>query len=206
MDRTGTLGRPMRLAATIVLVLAVAACTGGGDDASEAGDTDTTVTGGAPEPLAVDDVPVPAEGQARLALGGSLDLTLPVERCVLDLAAQPDGQIPSEQVTVVARGATPDGQPLMVDIRRFRSEGASPTITDTIRVVEGPEDAPVRVLEAQRFEVEGLVTDPRDPEADDPLLRVADRRIDARGVFAPPGSFADDGGLVEGAVSVTCAP
>lgn len=193
----------MRVAATIVFVLAVAGCAGD-DDASPATDATTTAAPGVPEPLAVDDVTASASHQLRVALGSFLDATLPLEQCVLDLGAQPDGQIPSQQVTVVARGEAEDGQALTVDIRRFRSEGASPTITDTIRVVLGPEDAPQRVLEAQRFEVDGLVTDPRDPDADDPLLRVTDGRVDGTGVFAPPGAFADDGGLVEGAVSVAC--
>lgn len=193
----------MRVAATIVLLLAVAACAGD-DDAPPAADATTTVAPGVPEPLAVDGVTPATPGQVRVALGSFLDATLPVEECVLDLGAQPDGQVPSQQVTVVARGESDDGRALTVDIRRFRSEGASPTITDTIRVVLGPEDAPERVLEAQRFEVDGLVTDPRDPDADDPLLRVTDGRVDGAGVFAPPGSFADDGGLVQGAVSVAC--
>ena len=49
-----------------------------------------------------------------------------------------------------------------LSVRRYRSQGASPTITDTIRVTQGPVDTPTAVHEAQRFEVDGLVTDPRD--------------------------------------------
>ena len=80
-----------------------------------------------------------------------------------------------------------------------------PTITDTVRVVQGPADAPTSVLEAQRFEVDGLVTDPREPEASAPLLRITEAGIEATALFAVPGSFAEDGGLVEGAVSIACA-
>ena len=194
----------MRIVLAVALALVPLGCTGGSGDDEPDGGSATSAPAIEPEPAAVPDGDAPADGRARLVLGSSLDLTLVVERCHRDLAAQPDGEVPSEQVTVVARGTGPGGEPVMVDVRRFRSQGASPTITDTVRVVEGPEDAPRRVLEAQRFEVDGLVTDPRDPDADDPLLRVTDREVHARGVFAPPGAFADDGGLVEGVLAISC--
>ena len=196
----------MRMVLAVALALLTAGCTGGSGDTDTDSDADDSpaTTAAEPEPAAVADLDPPADGRARLVIGSSLDLTLVVERCHRDLAAEPDGEVPSEQVTVVARGTGPDGEPVMVDVRRFRSQGASPTITDTVRVVEGPEDAPRRVLEAQRFEVDGLVTDPRDPAADDPLLRVTDREVHASGVFAPPGAFADDGGLVAGELAISC--
>jgi hypothetical protein len=177
---------------------------GGGSGADGPDGPSTTVQGAAPEQLAVTDLGRPADGQARLALGGRFDVTLDVTTCTRDLDAAPDGEVPSEQVVVEATGEV-DGVPLSLSVRRYRSQGASPTTTDTVRVTHGPPDAPTAVLEAQRFEVDGLVTDPRDPDADDPLLRVTDAGIAAEGMFAPPGAFADDGGLVEGAVSVGCA-
>ena len=194
----------MRMVLAVTLAVLSIGCTGGPDDADTDDASATTAPPAGPEPAAVPELDTPSEGRARLVIGASLDVTLVVERCHRDLAAEPDGEVPSEQVTVVARGTGPGGEPVMVDVRRFRSQGASPTITDTVRFVEGPEDAPRRVLEAQRFEVDGLVTDPRDPDADDPLLRVTDREVRASGVFAPPGAFADDGGLVAGVLAITC--
>ena len=194
----------MRIVLAVALALLPTGCTGGSGDAGSDDAPTTTADAAQPEPAAVPTLDAPADGRARLVIGSSLDVTLAVERCHRDLAAEPDGEVPSEQVTVVARGTGPGGEPVMVDVRRFRSQGASPTITDTVRVVEGPEDAPRRVLEAQRFEVDGLVTDPRDPAADDPLLRVTDREVHASGVFAPPGAFADDGGLVGGVLAISC--
>lgn len=185
---------------TAALAVGLAAC---GDDAA----TTATTTTSAPsrvDALPTTDISEPGPGEAHVVLGTSLDITLVVETCTRDLGAQPDGQVPSEQVAIQASGARADGVPVLLDLKRFRSQGASPTITDTVTVLEGTEATPVRVLQAQRFEVDGQVTDPRDPEADDPLLRVTEQRIVARGLFAPPGSFAADGPLVEGSVSIAC--
>jgi hypothetical protein len=192
-------------AVTCVPGLALGACTGdGGDD--RAGASSTTVPTPAdttPEPLAVGEIPAPGAGQARLVLGAILDVTLDLTACTRDLDARPDGEVPSEQVVIDATGDA-DGTPVALSVRRYRSQGASPTITDTIRVTQGPVDTPTAVHEAQRFEVDGLVTDPRDADADDPLLRITREGIEATALFAPPGAFADDGGLVEGALAITC--
>ena len=77
-----------------------------------------------------------------MVLGTSLDVALDVETCTRDLGAQPDGEIPSEQVTVRATGERDDGVPVVLDLRRFRSQGAAATITDTVTVLEGTEAAP----------------------------------------------------------------
>ena len=187
----------------LLIVLLLAACSDGEDPSAATEDASAPpVT--TPEALAVDDVEPPAEGWARVVVGTELDATLEITTCVRDLAAEPDGQVPSEQLVVEAHGLA-DGAPLTLDARRYRSHGASPTITDTVRIVHGPSDAPTSVLEAQRFELDGVVTDPRDPEADDPLFRIGAGRVEVRGIFAAPGAFASDGGLVEGLVSISCA-
>ena len=199
--------RYRRVRAPVVVALSAAlvlgACGGGGGG----GDATTTAPPApdtSPEAAAVTALPPPPAGQARVVLGSALDATLDVETCTLALDARPDGEVPSEQVVVEASGEA-DSEPVSLSVRRYRSPGASPTITDTIRVTRGPADAPTSVLEAQRFEVDGVVTDPRQPDADDPLLRIADDAITARARFAAPGSFAEDGGLVEGVVAVSCA-
>lgn len=199
----------MRMVWAIAAVLVLAGCSGGdGDGSSSAGPTSSTspaVSFEAPEAAAVPDLPPAAAGRARVVLGSSLDVELTVERCRIDLGARPQGQVPAERVSVRASGEAGDGTPVVLEVLRLASAGASPTITDTVRVTEGPADAPTRALEAQRFEVGGLVTDPRDPAADDPLLVAAGNSIEATGVFAPPGAFAADGGLVAGVLSVACA-
>lgn len=203
-------------AVRIALIAAVvlAGC-GNGDGTPEAAtsSSDTSIPGDPspavstdrrPEPLSVVDLGELGPGEARIVLGASLDVTLVVETCAIDLGARPDGEVPAAQVRVRATGARPDGVPVTVDATRFRSQGAAPTITDTITVLVGTEATPERVVQAQRFEIDGQVTDPRDADADDPLLRIAGQRVEARGLFAPPGSFADDGGLVEAALAVAC--
>lgn len=178
---------------------------GGGGDGGGAAVTSSTTSGEtAPEPLAVGDLEAPEAGAVRLALGADLDITMDVAVCTLDLDAQPDGQVPATLVSIEAAGATDAGVPVAVDVKRFRSAGAATTITDTITVLEGTEEVPVRVLVAQRFEVGGLVTDGRDPDARDPLLRITQGTVVARGVFAPPGAFAGEPGAVEGALTATC--
>ena len=198
----------MRTVWVIAGVLALAACgggDGGGPDASTSSSTSPELSLEAPEPVSVRELDEPAPGRARAVLGSGLDVELVVERCRVDLEALPDGQVPAERISVRATGEAGDGVPVTLEALRLASAGASPTITDTVRVTEGPVDAPTRVLEAQRFEVAGLVTDPRDPDASGPLLTTEGRAVEASGVFAPPGAFAADGGLVAGLVSISCA-
>lgn len=195
------------VAALLVGVIA-AGCSSSGDDdgvgaSSGATSTEPVVVVG-PEPLTAT-VDPPTDGMARVVMGAALDVTLEVETCERDPGATPDGEVPAERITVVARGASADGTPVVLDMRRFVSQGAAPTITDTVTVLEGTEDSPERVLQAQRFEVGGTVTDLRDPDADDSLVRVTDAAVTATGVYAPPGGVAGDAGLVEGAVAVTCS-
>lgn len=189
--------------AVIGMSAGMAACSS--EDGGSTASTTTTAAAVAAEPLATTDLGSPVAGTARVVLGSSLDVTLEIAECRLDLDAQPAGQVPAELVGIEATGATADGTPVLLDVKRFRSAGAATTITDTVTVLEGTEESPVRVVVAQRFEVGGQVTDGRDPDADDPLLRVTQAAITATGVFAPPGAFAGDAGAVEGAVAIACA-
>lgn len=197
----------MRTAWALIPAVLLAACSGGSGDAAS---DQPSATGppveatAAPPSVPTEPLPRPDPGRARVVLGATIDTTLAVEECDRDPGAVPDGQVPAEQLVVVARGTRPDGVPVELDVRRFQSAGAASTITDTITVVEGPADAPERVSVAQRFEVGGQVTDPRDPEADDPLLLVREESITAAGIFAPPGAFADDGDLIAGRITISC--
>lgn len=183
-------------------VIALAACSGGETSAPSVPTTTTTTV--APHPAA--DVPLapPERGAGRLVLGSSLDVTLEIETCVRDDAATPEGTAPAELVVVEAAGTRSDGVAVLVEVRRFRTAGELPTITDTVTVVEGDEAAPQRVLQAQRFEVGGQVTDARDPGADDPILRLRADSVSGEAVFGPPGAFAGDEGLVTGRFALGC--
>ena len=191
------------IAASLVLAVCVG-CSSDDDAAAPSTSAASDLSFEAPEAAAVTQLDQPDPGGARVVLGSLLDVELTVTACELDPSAMPDGEIPAERLVLRAEGEGPAGTPIVLDALRLASQAASPTITDTVRVTEGPADAPSRVLEAQRFEVGGLVTDPRDPAADAPLLTVDGGRIAAHGVFAPPGAFAADGGLVEGLVAATC--
>ncbi len=196
----------MRPALVIVMsMLLVAGC--GSDEDAGSGASSTTTTAAAPAPTLG---PVPDIGTgpdaALLFLAdvpGMIDLE--ITSCVIDLAAEPDGQVPAELLGVSAIGETEDGTTVNLDVRRFRSVGASPTITDTVTIAFGDPETPERVLVAQRFEVDGLVSDIRDPDADAPLLVVGPGGFEGRGLFAAPGADVEDGGAVEGVVRGTCA-
>lgn len=219
--RARGLGRPAWrrtvLGGALALALALAGCSGSGDTGSEDVGSDGTGDGSAEgpdgvttdEPAGVEALPSaepepPTDMEARVVLGAELDVALTVQACERNLGARPDGQVPAEQVAITATGARDDGTPVLLDVRRFVSAGAAPTITDTVTVLVGTEEAPERVLVAQRFEVGGLVTDLRDPDADDPLLRVGEQAVEARAVFAPPGAAAGDDGLADGIVLISC--
>lgn len=178
----------------------------GGDDASTGTDSTTTSVVAPPATLGpvIDIGTGPDAALLFLAdVDGMIDLE--ITECTIDLDAQPEGQVPAELLGVSATGETDDGTTVSLDVRRFRSVGASPTITDTVTIAFGDPDAPERALVAQRFEVDGLVSDIRDPDADDPLLVVGSGGFEGRGLFAAPGADAEDGGAVEGVVRGTCA-
>ena len=62
-----------------------------------------------------------------------------------------------------------------------------------------------RILQVQRFEVAGEVTDLRDPDARGTLLRVRPDGLSATGIAGPPGTSAPEGpGLVGLALDATC--
>lgn len=196
---------PMRWLLSLAVVLGgVAGCSGDdGPDSPDSGPSTSTSPDTAVQPIGAAPA-VPEPGTLSLVIGTDLRAELTIDACTVDAGAEPTGEVPAELVAVRASGTTAGGAPVNLDLRRFRSQGASATITDTVTVVVGDPEEPDVALVAQRFEVDGVVTDPRDPDADDPLVRVREGQIEAGGVFAPPGAFADDGGLVEGGLVARC--
>lgn len=197
------------IAAFLLLVPCLLTACGADDEGASPTDPPlTTVDEGAAdrvEQLADDEVADAAPGTVRAVLGQTLDATLEIRSCTIDPAAASEDGTPAELVVVDAAGTGEDGRAVELAIRRFRTVGVEATITDTITVVVGDPDSPEVAVVAQRFEVGGRVTDPRDPGQDDPLLTVTGDRIEAQGRFGPPGAFADDGGLLEGVVVARCA-
>lgn len=184
--------------ALTIALLGLSACGGDGDE-----EPASTTAARPADRVPAEPLGTPAEGTGRIVVG-SLDVELSIETCERDDAAVPAGTAPAELVGIRATGSRDDGTSVLVDVRRFRTAGEVPTITDTVTVVEGPEEAPENVLQAQRYEVAGAVSDARDPQADDPLLRLGADAVTGSGVFAPPGAFADDEGLVTGRFAFAC--
>ena len=93
---------------------------------------------------------------------------------------------------------------MFVEVRRFRTEATAVTTTDTVAVRWDPGgDADARVLEAQRVEVAGAVTDPRDPDAAAPALQVRGDTISGQVVFGPGGG-GPTGLRQRGALALRC--
>src|SRR3546814_11578187 len=69
--------------------------------------------------------------------------------------------------------------------------GAPETYTDTVTYTD-----PGRILQAQRIEVAGQVTDLRDPEVTTSLLRLRPDGLSLQALASGPGEDADDGGLI----------
>lgn len=185
----------------------LAAC--GGDDSGDGSTSadQTTTTAGAPPATLGPVIDIGTGPDAALVFLADVDgmIDLEITSCTIDLDAEPEGQVPAELLGVSANGEMDDGTIVSLDVRRFRSMGASPTITDTVTIAFGDPESPDRALVAQRFEVDGLVSDLRDPDATSPLLVVGPGGFEGRGLFAAPGADVEDGGAVEGVVRGTCA-
>lgn len=191
----------------MVVTSLLAACGDDGTDDTATGADQTTTSVAAPPATLGPVIDIGTGPDAALVFLADVDgmIDLEITACSIDLDAEPEGQVPAELLGVSATGAMDDGTAVDLDVRRFRSVGASPTITDTVTIAFGDPEAPERVLVAQRFEVDGIVSDIRDPDADAPLLVVGPGGFEGRGLFAAPGADVEDGGAVEGVVRGSCA-
>ena len=190
-------GRARRLvagAAVLALLLLSSACSDdGGDDGSELGVTSSTVPPTAP--------PEPSASPAGtgVVVIGELSSSFAVTEC--ELAAPADGTAEGQLLRLTGNGTRANGVPFSVEVERSVVESDDATaFTDLITYVDS-----ARILQAQRSETGGEITDLRDPDARTPLLRVRDDGLSATGIAGPPGTSAPKGpGLVGLALDATC--
>lgn len=191
------LAGPRRRARTLALVAVLAAACSGGDasdPAAEPGEPSVPTTAAVIAPA----VPAPSPpGTGVVVVGGSTS-SFAVTSCRLE----PD---PSEPVAaramavLVGEGTTGSGVPFTVEVRRFATGTDVVTFTDTVTYTDGG-----RILQAQRIEVNGQVTDLREPRAATPLVRTRGDGLSAAGLAGPPGGGADDEGIIGIALDATC--
>jgi len=178
--------------AVVLLALAAVACSGDdGDDGADLGTTSSLAPPVAPS--------VPAESPAGtgVVLIGELSSSFEVTTC--DLEAPPAGGT-GELLHLEGSGTRANGVPFTVEVVRSSSEEAAEAFTDLVTYVDT-----ARILQVQRSEVGGEVSDLRDPGARGTLLRVRPDGLSATGIAGPPGTSAPKGpGLVGLALDATC--
>jgi hypothetical protein len=178
----------------VVLVGALAGCSGGDDDEPAIGSTL------APTPETIPALPAPAgeTGTGLVVIGGTTS-TFAISACRVEPdPTEPEGARVLASLT--GAGTTESGVPFTVEAQRFSTgTGAATTFTDTVTYSDSG-----RILQAQRIEVAGQVDDLRDPEATTPLLRTRSDGLSAAGLAGAPGDGADDEGIVGLAVQATC--
>ncbi len=183
-----------RTAALLAVLAILAGCGGGsdgGDDGVSLGDTAPRTAVTAP------DLPTPSPaGTGVVVVGGSAS-SFSVTTCRLE--SHPSD--PTTLVVVTGAGTTGNGVPFQIEVRRFTADSAAAeTFTDTISYSDT-----ARILQLQRAEVDGEVTDLRDPAARGTLLRVRADGVAAAGIAGPPGTGGGDTeGLVGLAVDASC--
>ena len=111
--------------------------------------------------------------------------------------AEPEGA--RSLVELDGAGTTSSGVPFAVEVQRFATGTAVITYTDTVTYSDAG-----RILQAQRIEVGGQVTDLRDPKASSALLRVRAGGLSAAGLAGGPGDGPDDEGIIGIALDATC--
>ena len=184
-----------RLPLVIVLVAVVlSACSGddgGGDDGAGLGTTSSIAPPVAPS------VPEPSPAGTGVLLIGELTASFQVTACDLEVA--PAGST-GELLRLEGSGSRANGIPFSVEVVRSASAEAEEAFTDLITYVDT-----ARILQVQRSEIGGEVTDLRDPDARGTLLRVRPDGLSATGIGGPPGTSAPEGpGLVGVALDATC--
>jgi hypothetical protein len=183
--------RPLLLA----VLMAVAACSGddGGDDGADLG---TTSSIGAPSAPGVPSASPEGTGVVVIGERGS-GSSFAVTSCALEpeAAAAPTAEL----LRVTGEGTTGSGIPFEVEIVRTSTSVAADTFTDLITYADT-----ARILQLQRSESAGEVTDLRDPAARGTLLRTRQGGLSAVGIAGPPGTGVEGPGLVGVALDVSC--
>ena len=184
--------------AALGLAAVLVGCGDGGSDDEGAppgtGDRPGTTEAppGAPEPP-----PAPEPGTGVVVVGGtssSFDLT---ECRLAPHPSEPAGA--QTLVSLSGSGTTARGVEFTVEVQRFATGTDVRTFTDTATYTDT-----ARILQAQRVEVAGGVTDLRDPDASSALLRVRPDGVSLSGLASGPGDDAEEGGLVGLALNATC--
>lgn len=182
----------------VAAVLFAAACSDG-DSGSPSTPTDT---GGGPQVSVgrpdVPSVPSPSPaGSGVVVVGGSAS-SFEVRSCELE----PDPAAPAGAralLAVTGAGTTGAGVPFSIELRRFATGTDLVTFTDTLTYTDS-----ARILQAQRIEVGGQVTDLRDPSATSALVRPRAGGVSAAGLASAPGDAVGDEGLIGIALDATC--
>lgn len=188
------------LAACGVAVL-VAGCSSG--VGVEGADGSSETGGGSASTLArpaVPTLPAPSRaGSGTVVVGGTTG-SFTVTACRLE----PDPADPLSArvvVSVTGVGTTSSGVAFTIEVQRFATGDEVVTFTDTVTYSDT-----ARILQAQRIEVRGEVTDLRDPKAATSLVRTRRSGVTASGLASAPGDDADDGGLMGLALDASCEP
>jgi hypothetical protein len=184
----------IRLPLLLAVVVLGAACASGGDgddDGASLGDTvaPTEVTAPAAPPAS-------DAGTGTVVVGGSSS-----EFSVTECELAPADPTSPDLLLLTGAGTTQNGVPFQIEVKRFAADSAvAETFTDTISYSDT-----ARILQVQRFEVNGEVSDLRDPEARSTLIRVRPDGVSAAGLAGPPGTGAEfTEGIVGFALDATC--
>jgi hypothetical protein len=182
-----------RLPALAAALALLAACSGGdgGDDGASLGDT------APPTEVTAPAVPAASRPGSGSIVIGDITSEFSVTECRLEPAESDDSTL----LLVTGAGTRANGVPFQIELARVANDSeVAETFTDTISYADT-----ARILQLQRAEVAGEVTDIRDPSARGTLLRVRADGVSATGLAGPPGSGADDTeGIVGVAVDATC--
>ena len=183
---------PLLVLGLSVAVLAACSDDGGGDGAASG----TTAAVGTPT---VPDIPDPSPPGSGVVVVGATASRIAVTRCVLE----PDASAPEGAralLVAAGEGTTASGVRFTIEVQRFATGvGDAVTFTDTVAYTDS-----ARILQAQRIEVGGQVTDLRDPDATSALLRPRADGVGGAGLAGAPGDDADDEGRIGIALDLTC--
>lgn len=188
-----------RAAAGLVVMAALLAGACSGDDGGEADEDDGPLTTLAPTPATVPEVPAAsAAGTGMLVIGRSTHAVTVTDCTLTPDPAAPEGA--RALLVISGTGTTEAGVGFTVEVQRFATSlNEVVTYTDTIAYTDA-----ARILQAQRVEVAGQITDLRDPDASSALLRPRADGVSGAGLAGPPGGDAEEGGLVGVALDLTC--
>lgn len=190
-------GRVTRGVGALVAGVLAAACSSGSDDGAPPA-TGGDRTGSTIERSVVPDVPGESPAGTGVIVVGGATSSFAVTACRLepDPAAPPGARA---LVAMTGAGTTGSGVPFTVELQRFAAGTEVVTYTDTVTYADS-----ARILQAQRIEVRGQVTDLRDPRASTSLVRTRSGGVTAAGLASAPGDAAGDGGLIGLALDATC--